>query len=65
MSDLLTALGLMLIIEGTPYFLNPGLMRQWIMRVGLLSDSTLRQAGLFLMIVGLVLVYLVRKRILG
>ncbi|ABK44084.1 conserved hypothetical protein [Magnetococcus marinus MC-1] len=60
MNDLLTALGLVFIIEGIPYFLAPGQMRSWVERMMALPDAMLRQTGLTLMIVGLLIIYLVR-----
>ncbi|MBF0152450.1 MAG: DUF2065 domain-containing protein [Magnetococcales bacterium] len=61
MEDFLTALGLMLIFEGMPYFISPRAMRQWIAQVGLLPEMSLRRTGFALMLVGLALVYWVRR----
>nr|CRH05317.1 Conserved protein of unknown function [Candidatus Magnetococcus massalia] len=60
MDDLMTALGLVMIIEGAPYFLAPLKMRGWILRMAELPDGMLRQTGLAMMIMGLLVVYLVR-----
>lgn len=60
MEDFLTALGLVLIIEGIPYFLVPGKMRNWVRVVAELPDSTLRGASLIMMILGLAVVWMVR-----
>ena len=60
MDDLMTALGLVMIIEGAPYFLAPDKMRTWITNIGQMPANVLRQTGLFLMITGLVVIYLIR-----
>ncbi|MBF0143532.1 MAG: DUF2065 domain-containing protein [Magnetococcales bacterium] len=60
MRDFLTALGLVLILEGVPYFLAPGRMRVWVVRIADLPERALRQTGLVLMLLGLLVVYLVR-----
>ncbi|MBF0426055.1 MAG: DUF2065 domain-containing protein [Magnetococcales bacterium] len=61
MDDFLTALGLMLIFEGMPYFISPRTMRDWIARIGLMPEMSLRQTGFALMLIGLSLVYWVRR----
>jgi uncharacterized protein YjeT (DUF2065 family) len=60
MDELLTALGLMLVFEGVPYFVAPTSMRQWMVRVAGMPESLLRRMGLLLMVTGLGLVYWVR-----
>ncbi|MBF0270564.1 MAG: DUF2065 domain-containing protein [Magnetococcales bacterium] len=60
MRDFLSALGLVLILEGVPYFLAPGRMRQWVASITELPDSMLRRTGFFLMALGLLVVYLAR-----
>ncbi|MBF0421952.1 MAG: DUF2065 domain-containing protein [Magnetococcales bacterium] len=61
MKDFITALGLMMILEGMPYFLAPDRMRRWIMKIAELSERSLRQTGLILMLLGLGVVYLMRS----
>jgi len=61
LNDLITAVGLMMIMEGIPYFIAPDKMRHWIMNVAELSDESLRRTGLVLMAVGLGVVYMVRS----
>lgn len=59
-SDLLTALSLVLVIEGIMPFVNPeGLRRMFAMAIQL-DNTTLRFIGLSSMCLGLVLLYLVR-----
>ncbi|MBF0213658.1 MAG: DUF2065 domain-containing protein [Magnetococcales bacterium] len=60
MQDFLSALGLVLILEGVPYFLAPGRMRRWVAGITELPDSMLRRTGLLLMVLGLWVVYMVR-----
>ena len=58
--DLLTALALMLVIEGILPFMNPAGMRRMLLAMQAMDDKSLRVAGLVSMIVGVVLLYLVR-----
>ena len=58
--DLLTALALLLIIEGIFPFLNPKAMRRLLQSMQELEDGALRLAGLVSMVIGLALLYLVR-----
>ena len=58
--DLLTALALMLVIEGIMPFLSPGGFRNMMRMVGEMDDKSLRYGGFFTMLAGLVLLYLVR-----
>ena len=60
MNDFLTAIGLVMILEGLPYFAAPNKMRQMLSKVGELPDAFLRRTGLVLMVLGLFLVYHVR-----
>lgn len=60
MKDFLTALGLVMILEGIPYFLAPQKMREWVMRITELPDRFLRISGFFLMIFGLLTVWWMR-----
>ncbi|MHA7777505.1 DUF2065 domain-containing protein [Roseibium sp. M-1] len=60
MSDLVTALGLVLVLEGVLYALVPGGMKA-IMRSALeSSDQTLRLTGLVVAVIGVFLVWIVR-----
>jgi hypothetical protein len=54
---LLTALALMLIIEGVLPFLAPGLWRETFRRITEMSDGQLRFIGLISMTVGLLLLF--------
>jgi uncharacterized protein len=61
MNDFITALGLVLVLEGVPYFLSPNKMRMWVIQVAKLPDDTLRKTGFVMMAIGLLVVYLVRS----
>ncbi|MEJ2645524.1 MAG: DUF2065 domain-containing protein [Gammaproteobacteria bacterium] len=58
--DLLTALGLMLVIEGVLPFLSPAGLRRLLVLVAQSDDRQLRVAGLTSMIAGLLLLHLLR-----
>ena len=60
MDDFLTAIGLLLILEGMPYFLAPERMRLLVVKIATLPDVFLRRVGFILMALGLFVVYLVR-----
>tara|TARA_Y100001960_G_C14596859_1_gene788597 strand:+ start:482 stop:673 length:192 start_codon:yes stop_codon:yes gene_type:complete len=59
--DLFVAIALVLVIEGLIPFASPGRYRRLVQVVGSISARQLRLGGLALMIVGLVLLYLVRR----
>ena len=53
----LCVLGMVMIVEGLPYFMSPEKMKAWIMRLITIPDRTLQRMGFALMIVGLILVF--------
>lgn len=59
-TDLLTALALVLVIEGIMPFLNPTGMRRVMLMAAQMNNSTLRGLGLTSMLIGIVVLYLVR-----
>ena len=59
-SELFAALGLASVIEGMMPFLNPPAMRRLLQRLVAMEDRELRLGGLFSMLVGLGILYLVR-----
>ena len=61
MADLLSALGLVLVLEGAVYALFPAQMQRMMERAVHLSPNLLRNFGLGAAFVGLVLVWLVRS----
>lgn len=54
-SSLLTAIALVLIIEGLLPFLSPSAWREAFLRMGRLADGQLRFIGLSSMLIGLIL----------
>jgi hypothetical protein len=58
MAYFLCVLGMVMIVEGLPYFAAPASMKAWIEKLAQLPDSTLRVTGFLLMMVGLGLIYL-------
>ena len=58
-TEILTALALVLVIEGIMPFLNPAAMRRMMVMVAQMDDKTLRVIGLTSMISGVLLLYLV------
>lgn len=59
-NTLLTAIALMLVIEGVLPFLVPSLWRETFRRLTELSDGQIRFIGLTSMVGGLLLLYIVR-----
>ena len=54
---LLSVLGVVLIIEGTPYLAFPKKVRQWALSLQETSDNSLRIMGFFSMLIGLVILF--------
>lgn len=60
-ATLLTAIALMLVIEGVLPFLVPGLWRETFRRLIEMSDGQIRFIGLTSMLAGLILLYIARR----
>ncbi|MCK0208068.1 DUF2065 domain-containing protein [Starkeya koreensis] len=60
MSDLIVALGLVLVIEGLMLAALPGAVRNAAESIGQLPDAPLRLAGLGGAILGLIVIWLIR-----
>jgi uncharacterized protein YjeT (DUF2065 family) len=60
MEYLITILGVVLIVEGIPWFLSPSKIKKLFSQLLILPDRTLRFYGLSMMLAGLLVVYLVR-----
>ena len=58
--EILTAVALLLVIEGMLPFVGPGKYKQFVAQIARLSDNYLRLVGLMSMIAGLTLLFLVR-----
>ena len=61
MSYFLCVLGMVLIVEGLPYFAIPEKMKVWVEKVLAAPEAHLRVMGLVMMLAGLFLVYLGRS----
>ena len=59
-TEILTALALVLVIEGLMPFASPGRYRQMVAEIVRLSDNHIRIVGLIVILVGLALLYVVR-----
>jgi uncharacterized protein YjeT (DUF2065 family) len=59
-SELCAALAIASVIEGMMPFVSPSAMRRLLQRLVTMEDRELRLGGLFSMMVGLVVLYLVR-----
>jgi len=57
MDFFLCVLGMVMIVEGIPYFAFPDKMKIWVRKVLEMPDLQLRRTGLILMGIGLFLVY--------
>lgn len=57
LSKLLLGLGLVLVLEGIPYFASPGGMKRLLLAVRELDEASLRRLGLGAMLAGVALVY--------
>jgi len=60
MTDFLTAIGLMFVMEGVSYALFPNGMRKMMERVTMMPPSHVRFAGLFLAGFGFVIIAVIR-----
>ena len=61
MDYFLCVIGMVMIVEGLPYFAFPEKMKQWLYTLLEMPGSALRRAGFILMLLGLCLVYLGRR----
>jgi uncharacterized protein len=61
MEFFLCVIGMVMVIEGLPYFAFPNKMKTWVGKIIVSPDSALRRFGLVLMVLGLSLVYIGRK----
>ncbi|MBT8490497.1 MAG: DUF2065 domain-containing protein [Deltaproteobacteria bacterium] len=61
MKFFLCAIGLVLIIEGLPYFAFPEKIKAYLLKVYQIPDGTLRLFGFFSVTIGLILVYFGRN----
>ena len=57
----LSALGLMMIFEGVPYFCAPSQLKVFAQKIGEIPDQVLRVMGFALMLAGLTIAYFGRS----
>jgi uncharacterized protein len=53
--------GLVLVLEGLPYFAFPGRMKKWMLTIQRIPDVYLRVFGFIAMSLGLLIAYLFRE----
>ncbi len=58
MKFFLSVVGMVMIVEGLPYFAFPGPIKRWLVRVSEMPAAHLRTFGFMAMCVGMILVYL-------
>lgn len=61
MKLLFCLIGLVLLLEGIPYFVFPEKMKKWMRKIQELPDSQLRVMGFVAMCAGLIMVYLFKE----
>ncbi len=61
MSYFLCVIGMVMIIEGLPYFAFPEKMKPWLQKLSETPDHSLRRLGIILIAAGFLLVYLGRS----
>jgi uncharacterized protein YjeT (DUF2065 family) len=61
MKLLFCLLGLVLMIEGLPYFAFPGKMKKWMSTLREVPDSNLRMMGFVAMTLGLLIAYFFKE----
>lgn len=61
MDFFLCVIGMVMILEGLPYFAFPERMKDWVQKVVEMPESTLRTMGMVLIGVGLLFVYFGRS----
>ncbi len=61
MDFFLCVIGMVMILEGTPYFAFPAKMKEWMQKLLELPESVMRKFGFVLMLTGLLLLYMGRR----
>ena len=61
MEFFLCVLGMVMVVEGLPYFAFPERMKFWVKKITEMPEQTLRKFGLVIMLLGLGLVYLGKR----
>ncbi len=60
MDYFLCVIGMVMIVEGLPYFAFPDKMKKFVLKLLEIEDRALRVFGFFLMVAGLFLIYIGR-----
>lgn len=60
-TEILTAVALVLVIEGLLPFASPGRYRQMVAEIVRLNDNHIRTVGLVIIVIGLAMLYVVRN----
>ncbi|MFA5699837.1 MAG: DUF2065 domain-containing protein [Desulfuromonas sp.] len=58
MKFFLTVIGIVLVVEGVPWFLSPRGVKRMLLQILPLPEAIMRGLGLFLMLSGLLIVYI-------
>jgi uncharacterized protein YjeT (DUF2065 family) len=61
MDYFLCVIGMVMIIEGVPYFAAPDQMKRWMAKIKEMAPGSLRRFGLVMMVTGLFMVYIGRR----
>ena len=61
MKYFLCVIGMVMIIEGLPYFAFPEKMKSWVVKIIEMHENALRITGLLLMVTGIFLIFLGRR----
>ncbi len=60
MALIFSVIGVILILEGIPYFAFPGRIKRWALTIATVPDRELRIMGIISMASGIVVLYLVK-----
>ncbi len=60
-AELIIVLGVVLIVEGVPWFLSPRRTKHMLSELFRMNDNALRALGLVFMLIGLLIVYLAKR----
>jgi uncharacterized protein YjeT (DUF2065 family) len=61
MDYFLTVLGMVMVVEGLPYFAFPEKMKQWLEKLREIPEDSMRKIGFCMMLAGLALVYMGKR----
>ncbi|PIE64271.1 MAG: hypothetical protein CSA26_08955 [Desulfobacterales bacterium] len=61
MDYFLCVIGMVMILEGVPYFAAPEQMKRWMAKIMEMAPESLRRFGIVMMMAGLLLVYVGRR----